>query len=128
MTRINSGVNPKMLSRQHLIAEHREIIRIPNTIRSGKAIVKDIPNTFRLGSGHVKFFYDKLLYLYNRYSSLYEEGVSRGYNLQDYRECWKDLPNDLMNNWRPTSDACNLVRNRIFERGNYFVNEKVFEL
>ena len=46
-----------------LIAEHREIKRIPNCIKSGKFLMKGIPNKFTLGSGHVKFFYDKISYL-----------------------------------------------------------------
>jgi hypothetical protein len=126
MTRINSGINPKQLSQKHLIAEHREIIRIPNTISSGKAVVKDIPDDFRLGGGHVKFFYDKLLYLFNRYRAIYEEGISRGYNLTNFSECWDGVPKELMNDWKPTQKACSLIRERIYERGGYFVNEKPF--
>ena len=33
MTRINVGILPKELSNKHLIAEHREIKRIPNCIK-----------------------------------------------------------------------------------------------
>ena len=35
---------------------------------------------FKLGIGHVKFFYNKLLYLKNRYISLYNECIKRGFN------------------------------------------------
>ncbi len=41
-----------------------------------------IPDKFKLGTGHVKFFYNKLLYLKNRYTSLYNECIKRGFNVQ----------------------------------------------
>ena len=82
MTRINCGMPVKQLSRQHLIAEHRELIRIPNTIKSGKAIIKDILEKFTLGKGHVKFFYNKLLYLHKRYEELYQEALQFRSNIK----------------------------------------------
>jgi hypothetical protein len=33
MTRINTGIPPKELTDKHLLAEHREIKRIPNCIK-----------------------------------------------------------------------------------------------
>ena len=50
MTRINT-IPPQELCDKHLMAEIREIARIPNTIKTGKAIIANIPDTFRLGSG-----------------------------------------------------------------------------
>ena len=61
MTRINVAIPVEELTREHLISEHREIKRIPNMIKSGRAKIKNIPPKFKLGPGHVKFFYDKLL-------------------------------------------------------------------
>jgi len=80
MTRISSSIKPIELCDKMLIAEHREIIRIPNTIKSGKAKVdlSTIPLDFKLGSGHVIFFYNKLKYLHNRYLQLYKECIDRG--------------------------------------------------
>ena len=43
MTRINASIRPAELSNAMLFAEYKEIKRIPNTVKSGKAIVKDIP-------------------------------------------------------------------------------------
>jgi len=48
MTRINVGVPPKDLSRQHLLAEAREIKRIPNVISKGKYNLKNQPKEFTL--------------------------------------------------------------------------------
>ena len=61
MTRINAGILPKDLTSKHLIAEHREIKRIPNCVGKGKYNMDNIPDKFKLGTGHVKFFYNKLL-------------------------------------------------------------------
>jgi deoxyribonuclease (pyrimidine dimer) len=115
MTRINT-VPVSELSGKHLIAEHREIKRIPNAIRSGKAIVKNIPEQFTLGTGHVKFFYDKVLWLKNRYLELYQECLRRGYNVTSYVDSFDGINDDLMNDWQPTAASIELIRERIKER------------
>ena len=58
MTRINAGIPVETLHDKHLIAEHREIKRIPNCIAKGRYSLKDKPSKFVLGTGHVKFFYE----------------------------------------------------------------------
>ena len=58
MTRINVGIPPEELTDKHLLAEHREIKRIPNCIAKGKYNMDGIPDRFKLGKGHVKFFYN----------------------------------------------------------------------
>ena len=73
MTRVNVGIKPSELIGKMLIAEHREIKRIPNIIKSGKYSMKGQPQLFTLGKGHVKFFYDKLEFLRKRYELLYTE-------------------------------------------------------
>ena len=70
MTRINCGIPPAELSDRHLIAEHREIKRVPNLVRKGRYSMKGQPVEFTLGTGHIKFFYDKLGYLLERYQQL----------------------------------------------------------
>ena len=116
MTRINLGVNPNELTDKHLIAEHREIIRIPNAIKKGKAKLENIPVEFKLGTGHVKFFYDKLLHLKKRYEGLYLEGKKRGFNLTDFREVFNDLPPELLNDYTPSKHDRQLILDRIAER------------
>jgi len=113
MTRINVGYPVENLTTKHLIAEHREIKRIPNTIVSGKAVVRDIPETFRLGTGHVKFFYDKLGYLLERYHDLYAECLRRGFNVQDYSGAWDGVPSHLMGNYTPTDSDKVIIKERI---------------
>ena len=116
MTRINAGVCPSELSRQHLLAEHREIKRIPNMVASGKAKVVNLPRVFTLGKGHVKFFYNKLGYLKERYDSIYAECVSRGYNVTDYSDAWSGVPPNLMGSWTPTDSDRQTILERINER------------
>jgi hypothetical protein len=116
MTRINVGVRAKELSRQHLIAEHREIKRIPNQIKNGRYSMEKQPNEFTLGTGHVKFFYDKLKYLYNRYVEIYCECVDRGYNVSDYSNCWDNVPKHLFNDYKEQKRDRLLILERIRER------------
>jgi deoxyribonuclease (pyrimidine dimer) len=116
MTRINAGIPPRQLSRQHLIAEHREIVRIPNTIKSGKANISGIPEQFTLGKGHVKFFYNKLRYLHKRYEQLYKECMKRGYNMTYFGKSFEDLPPGLYHDYKPTKQAIALILERIKER------------
>ena len=120
MTRINTGVNPTELSRQHLIAEHREIKRIPNQIKVGKLFksrdYSKIPDVFKLGSGHVMFFADKLKYLHKRYKLILGECRARGYNMTDYNDAWDGVPNELYNDWNETPESRSLIQERILER------------
>ena len=116
MTRINVGVLPKELSNKHLIAEHREIKRIPNCIAKGKYNMNGQPDKFKLGTGHVKFFYDKLSYLKDRYEMLYTECVRRGFNVQNYIGAWDNVPQELMNDYKVKANDCKIIRQRINDR------------
>lgn len=118
MTRISASIRPNELCDKMLMAEHREIIRIPNTIKSGKAKVNlsKISSNFKLGTGHVTFFYNKLKYLHNRYRLLYLECKDRGFNVQDYNSCFEDLPESLYNDWTEDAETRKIVVERINTR------------
>jgi deoxyribonuclease (pyrimidine dimer) len=116
MTRINVGIPPAELVNQHLLAEHREIKRIPNCVAKGKYNMDGMPERFKLGTGHVKFFYNKLLYLKKRYVRLYEECIERGFNVQNYIEAWNDIPAELMNDYNVRANDIRIIRERISER------------
>lgn len=119
MTRINV-VPVTELCDQHLLAEHRELTRIPNAIASGRAKVDSakIPSRYTLGNGHVTFFYDKLLWLLVRYARIDDECRNRGFNVTNK---W---PNDLMlerhcdlyGTYEPDEEALRINRERIAER------------
>ena len=118
MTRINVGIPPAELVNQHLIAEHREIKRIPNCIAKGKYNMNGIPNKFKLGSGHVKFFYNKLFYLFKRYIELHTECINRGFNVQNYIGAWDNVPRELMNDYQVQDNDIKIITERINEKLN----------
>ena len=118
MTRINVGIPPEELTDKHLLAEHREIKRIPNCIAKGKYNMDGIPDKFKLGKGHVKFFYNKLQYLFLRYVKLHLECKYRGFNVQNYSKAWDNLPEELLNYYEPTLEDRLIVQERINEKLN----------
>jgi deoxyribonuclease (pyrimidine dimer) len=116
MTRINCGIPPVELTKPHLIAEHREIKRIPNCIRKGRFNLNGQPKEFTLGDGHVKFFYTRLAYLKDRYEELYAECIRRNVNVEYYGNAWDDLPSELMGDYTPTDRDRAIIRERIADR------------
>lgn len=66
MTRINLVV-PKELTDQHLKAEIRELPRIFSLVLKSKKELINIPKSYKLGIGHVKFFYNKIKWLHHRF-------------------------------------------------------------
>ena len=121
MTRINI-IPVSELTDQHLIAEYREITMVPaaltRTLNSKSGFIKKkIPDRFTLNTGHVYFFYDKGLYLYNRYDNIVEEMILRGFNLDVKRLFPKGIfPSELFNDWTPNIEDQELVRDRIKEK------------
>lgn len=116
MTRINVGINPEELTDKHLIAEHREITRIPNAVKSGRFSMKGQPSEFCLGKGHVKFFYDKLKYLGKRYIMLYLECRRRGFNVTYKIDSFKDIPEEHFNDYIPTERDIHIIKERIKQK------------
>lgn len=118
MTRINVGIDVKQLTDEHLLAEHREIKRLPaylnKAIASGS--IKRIPQKFTLGSGHVLFFLDKLLYAFDRYIDIHSECINRGFQVEDYSDNFLGLPDKYINNYKPTEEDIQLIKERINTR------------
>ncbi|MBR0574009.1 MULTISPECIES: pyrimidine dimer DNA glycosylase/endonuclease V [Pasteurellaceae] len=115
MTRINL-IPPKELCDQHLLAEFRELTRIPNAVAKGKYNLVGMPDDYKLGTGHVRFFFNKLMFLKKRYQDLYEECKARQFNV---KYIWSEnLPEDenLWLDYIPTVNAIEVNRARILER------------
>lgn len=115
MTRINV-VPVEELCDQHLLAEHRELTRIPNAVAKGKFHLKGQPTDYKLGEGHVRFFFNKLTFLKKRYDLLHQECKKRGFNVQ---YIWPDnLPDDpaLWLDYQVTEAALSINRERIQQR------------
>jgi deoxyribonuclease (pyrimidine dimer) len=117
MTRINC-VPPEELSRQHLLAEYRELPRVfglaMRAYRSGKKIMA--PAAYTLGAGHVKFFYQRLGYCSRRFFQLKAEMLRRGYKpAYDYPPL-VEVGTEWFRDWEPDPIALSLNRQRILER------------
>ena len=118
MTRINC-VPPQELSRQHLLAEWKELPRVFTLAAKAHASGRKVsaPERYTLGAGHVKFFYKRLTYCTQRFHQLRAEMLRRGYepkyvappptNILD-REWWGQ--------WVPDAAAIAANRQRIAER------------
>ena len=119
MTRINL-IDPKQLADQHLVAEYREIFMVgPALQRSlqSKKGVTDIPESFTLNKGHVKFFYNKGKYLSKRYKELINEMKRRGMNPDPTRKFKREQwPDELYNDWEPNERDKQIINQRIQQR------------
>ncbi|PID34675.1 MAG: endonuclease [candidate division SR1 bacterium] len=117
MTRINL-IPPQDLADQHLIAEYRELPRIFGAVRTKlEQNKKIIPGkTFKLGTGHVIFFYDKLGFLEKRYYQIVEECKKRGFNIKLTKLDLSDIPKKYKKDFSPTKKDLSISQNRINEK------------
>lgn len=123
MTRINV-VPVQELSRQHLIAEYRELPRIFGLVKAATARgqtpeTTKIPAAYCLGTGHCLFFYDKIWWLYRRFFELVAEMQARGYNptyLVPSTYGTDEIHYEWLGDWEVTDEALALNRARIAER------------
>lgn len=123
MTRINC-VPPEELTRQHLVAEYRELPRIFGLVR--QAIARGIrsprqlakPQAYCLGRGPMLFFYDKLGFLVERQTALIAERRRRGYapSFTDPQSLLEGIPATWHGRWSPTPEALAISRQRLAER------------
>lgn len=123
MTRINAGIEPENLTDQHLMAEYRELPMVPAALRRSlrtktvEQVLQSIPSEFTLNTGHVKFFYNKLTFLKDRYYRLKYELVKRGYNIDLERSHGCDgFPAVFYNHYQPTVKGIKIISERIAER------------
>ena len=118
MTRVNV-INPMCLYDQHLVAEYREISRIPSAIikllktKGSFVILKDVPVEYTFSTGHVKFFYNKLLFIKKRHDALKEEGLRRGMALSSITIDLSEIPSMFLHDYTPTESAIRLNLERI---------------
>lgn len=113
MTRINSAIPPANLCDQHLLAEYRELPRVSALAwkwyeRENKS---EIPSDFRLGTGHVSFFYDKGGFLKERFDSIVETLEGRGFDLQF--KTYRPHPDGMNGYYKPSSRERVLLEERI---------------
>lgn len=115
--RCNVGVNPLYLADQHLIAEYRELPMVIGSLEYWKWQIKsDSLPTFNLGTGHLNFFKNKLLYLRRRHDKVIEEMRLRGFRCDLLRIRVEECPEHLRGDWNPTIEDSLKIRQRIYER------------
>jgi deoxyribonuclease (pyrimidine dimer) len=117
MTRINC-IPVEELSRQHLLAEYRELPRVYGLVRA--AIARGEPPTplsrYRMGQGHVRFFYTRLRWVARRHQELVDEMARRGYRAQYPPPSLEDFPESWCGDWEPEPRDLEISRSRIKER------------
>jgi len=109
MTRINC-IPVNELTDQHLMAEYREITRVSKLARE----LSDYGH-YKMGTGHIRFFYNKGQYLYNRTQQLYNECIKRGFKVQ-YKKYVLHANPILNQNWYPTIDDEMINANRLNDK------------
>jgi deoxyribonuclease (pyrimidine dimer) len=116
MARVNVGIHPKYLADQHLIAESVELTMITGSLaKNGNAIKGKVPTNFKLGSGHINFFKNKLTYLDLRLTAVNLEMLERGFNPTTEIKL-EAFPEDLCNEWTPSTTDMEIVQQRVSER------------
>lgn len=117
MTRINC-VPPEELSRQHLVAEYRELPRVFALADKAYSARRKIsaPSAYTLGAGHVLFFYRRLGYCRRRFHELRDEMLRRGYQPKFSDVPPVSVPPDWQSDWQPDDAALAVNRQRILER------------
>jgi deoxyribonuclease (pyrimidine dimer) len=122
-------IDPRLLLDQHLVAEYREIKMLPKafirTLRSRLGLIETkIPTEYVLGKGHGYFFYDKLLYIEERFEAILKEIKLRGFttNFTSLYDENFDYSLDVVesfkayNSYNPTYKDCCVNVSRIIDR------------
>lgn len=113
MVRINL-IEPKKLADQHLIAEYNEILMLLGYVRKYPE-PKGIPENYKLGSGHIKFFKDKLKYIKKRHDLLKKEMKRRGFKTEKTIDL-SEFPEVLCNDWTPRPEDYQIIKKRLREK------------
>ena len=109
-------INPRNLTDQHLIAEYKEIIMLVSYVKKHPETSLDkIPEHYLLGTGHILFFKNKLLYLKKRFEKIKQEMKRRGFkaardiNVSQFSE-------NLRKDWHASKEDKEIIKKRLIER------------
>ncbi|ASD52052.1 endonuclease V N-glycosylase UV repair enzyme [Pseudomonas phage PspYZU05] len=120
MTRINL-TKASVLADQHLMREYNELPRVLGLLdkhfAKTKKLPTNLPKNYTMGTGHIKFFYDKLLFLQKRQAELVAELLKRNYNIQyiDNLDISR-FPIELQQDFSPSKYDIMISANRLLER------------
>ncbi len=122
MTRINC-VPPSWLNKRHLTAENYELPRVIALVENHalKGLKIDPVASYRMGPGHVKFFYTRLMWVHDRISLLYCEMQRRNMNpkpqiMIDNLKRILLLPPEFLGDWEPSSKDIDANLARLMEK------------
>jgi deoxyribonuclease (pyrimidine dimer) len=137
MTRINGNFPVEKLCDEHLKAECREIGRPVNKVLkrlSKRHPMHDIPKSFRLGTGHETFFFNKIQFLHKRQLLLLEElhkrNLFKDFKIDDRYQKIKENHPIYYKDWKGSKESLDIISNRIKERipkNPHFYREKISE-
>lgn len=107
----------KCLTDQHLCAENVEIDMAISYYKKYPNLDGTEPLFYTLNEGHIKYFKDKLKYLYNRQKAIRQEMINRGFNTTlDLNWKLSDFPVELRNDWKANENDKIIIRDRIKEK------------
>lgn len=115
MVRVNL-INPKYLADQHLVAEYLEIIMLVESARKHPN-PKSIPESYKLGEGHINFFKDKLKYLAKRHELIKKEMKKRGFEVRKKLNL-SGMRKSQIKDWNPKDPELKIIKKRLIERIN----------
>jgi len=113
MVRVNL-IPPRKLADQHLVAEYAEILMLIKYIKKHPQL-EGIPKKYCLGTGHQKFFKDKVLYLKKRHEKLREEMKRRGYT-PNHKLSLTGLKQQNKKDYRPNKEAFDIIKKRLLQK------------
>jgi len=117
MVRVNI-INPKYLTDQHLIAEYLEILMLVSAVKNHPTTSLDkIPKNYKLGTGHILFFKNKLKYLQQRHEKIKREMLRRGFAPKK-KLSLAGIPKSLLKGWKASSKDKQIIKKRLIERIN----------
>lgn len=102
------------------MAEYRELPRIFTNVEKLKSVPKDLPQTYTMGKGHVRFFYDKLKFLMKRQFEINDELIARGFKVNfDARDLYlryKAIDSRFKNDYNPSEAEIAISKQRLDEK------------
>lgn len=115
MVRINL-IPPRYLADQHLVAEYNEILMLIGHVKKFPKI-RNQPEQYCLGPGHINFFKNKLKYLQDRHEFLKKEMIKRDYKPTKSIDLTK-FDKELVNDWKPREKDYKIIKKRLIEKIN----------
>lgn len=121
MVRINI-IEPWKLSDQHLIAEYLEILMLLGHVRV-HGVKSEIPSEYKLGTGHITFFKNKLKYLKERHEEIKKEMRKRGFATK-VNISLDEFDKKYHNHWKPGKRDFEIIKKRLIwkigKKPNYY--------